>query len=176
MIRNYGLSKKYHNDILGMNSRLDDLQAIFLNEKLKYLDKINNTYMSNFFNKVSDFDLIYGAGKQISNSLNIHFLKRYKTIYTFFDLDKEGFDFFLSLKKNLKPFGVEVINYIHPKTFQLVENISQFKKYEKENNFNNTTIFQYIENNKEYLTEEDVKVLSLLESKGIGVEQEIFFN
>lgn len=42
MIRNYGLSKKYHNDILGMNSRLDDLQAIFLNEKLKYLDKINN--------------------------------------------------------------------------------------------------------------------------------------
>ncbi len=41
-IRNYGSIKKYQNDILGVNSRLDEIQATFLNIKLKYLNKINN--------------------------------------------------------------------------------------------------------------------------------------
>ena len=41
-IRNYGSIKKYQNDILGVNSRLDEIQAMFLNTKLKYLNKINN--------------------------------------------------------------------------------------------------------------------------------------
>jgi len=39
-LRNYGSIKKYHNEIIGQNSRLDEIQAIFLNIKLKYLDKI----------------------------------------------------------------------------------------------------------------------------------------
>jgi len=42
MMRNYGSNKKYYNDILGQNSRLDEFQASFLNIKLDYLDKINN--------------------------------------------------------------------------------------------------------------------------------------
>lgn len=36
--RNYGSHKKYINDVLGFNSRLDELQAAFLRVKLKYLD------------------------------------------------------------------------------------------------------------------------------------------
>lgn len=40
-LRNYGSSIKYKNDIVGYNSRLDELQAAFLLVKLKYLDKIN---------------------------------------------------------------------------------------------------------------------------------------
>lgn len=40
-IRNYGSRKKYFNDIKGYNSRLDEIQAAFLNIKLKDLD-INN--------------------------------------------------------------------------------------------------------------------------------------
>lgn len=39
-IRNYGSSVKYYNEIIGINSRLDELQAIFLNIKLKYLEQI----------------------------------------------------------------------------------------------------------------------------------------
>jgi dTDP-4-amino-4,6-dideoxygalactose transaminase len=42
MVRNYGSEKKYHNDVIGVNSRLDELQAAFLNVKLPYLDAINN--------------------------------------------------------------------------------------------------------------------------------------
>ena len=39
MIRNYGSSVKYKNDIVGVNSRLYELQAALLRIKLKYLDK-----------------------------------------------------------------------------------------------------------------------------------------
>ena len=38
---NYGSSKKYHNDYLGINSRLDPLQAAFLSVKLPHLDALN---------------------------------------------------------------------------------------------------------------------------------------
>lgn len=41
MLRNYGSKKKYYNEVVGINSRLDELQAAILNVKLKYLDKVN---------------------------------------------------------------------------------------------------------------------------------------
>ncbi len=37
MLRNYGSEKKYHNEAIGFNMRLDECQASFLNVKLKYL-------------------------------------------------------------------------------------------------------------------------------------------
>lgn len=37
-IRNYGSNKKYYNEVKGINSRLDELQAGFLSIKLKYID------------------------------------------------------------------------------------------------------------------------------------------
>lgn len=40
-LRSYGSQKKYYNDIVGFNSRLDELQALFLSIKLPYLDEIN---------------------------------------------------------------------------------------------------------------------------------------
>lgn len=41
-LRNYGSDIKYYNEIVGYNSRLDELQAGFLSIKLKMLDNINN--------------------------------------------------------------------------------------------------------------------------------------
>lgn len=40
-LRNYGSKQKYYNEVVGYNSRLDEVQAAFLSVKLKYLDKIN---------------------------------------------------------------------------------------------------------------------------------------
>jgi dTDP-4-amino-4,6-dideoxygalactose transaminase len=40
-LRNYGSSQKYHNEYIGINSRLDELQAAFLNVKLPHLDRDN---------------------------------------------------------------------------------------------------------------------------------------
>lgn len=41
MLRNYGSKIKYENQVIGVNSRLDELQAAFLNVKLQHLDKEN---------------------------------------------------------------------------------------------------------------------------------------
>ncbi len=40
MLRNYGSEKKYYNEVVGYNSRLDEVQAGFLSVKLKRLDEI----------------------------------------------------------------------------------------------------------------------------------------
>ncbi|WP_052597857.1 DegT/DnrJ/EryC1/StrS aminotransferase family protein [Aureispira sp. CCB-QB1] len=39
VLRNYGSEKKYHNKVVGVNSRLDEIQAAILDVKLKYLDR-----------------------------------------------------------------------------------------------------------------------------------------
>ena len=41
MLRNHGSSKQYHHDVIGVNSRLDELQAVILRIKLKHIDEYN---------------------------------------------------------------------------------------------------------------------------------------
>lgn len=41
-LRNYGSEKKYYNEVVGFNSRLDEIQAAFLNIKLKQIELIND--------------------------------------------------------------------------------------------------------------------------------------
>jgi dTDP-4-amino-4,6-dideoxygalactose transaminase len=41
LLRNHGSSRQYHHDIIGYNSRLDELQAVILRIKLKYIDEYN---------------------------------------------------------------------------------------------------------------------------------------
>ena len=41
-LRNLGSEIKFKHDLVGMNSRLDSLQAIILNHKLRQLSKLNS--------------------------------------------------------------------------------------------------------------------------------------
>lgn len=41
MMRNYGSKIKYHNEIVGINSRLDEMQAALLRVKLTHMDELN---------------------------------------------------------------------------------------------------------------------------------------
>jgi len=41
VLRNYGSRVRYHNEVMGYNSRLDELQAAFLRVKLRHLDEWN---------------------------------------------------------------------------------------------------------------------------------------
>ena len=43
VLRNYGSERKYHNQVRGYNSRLDELQAAFLRVKLPHLDTENES-------------------------------------------------------------------------------------------------------------------------------------
>lgn len=52
-LANYGSKKKYVNEIQGLNSRMDEIQAAFLNVKLKYID-IENAHrqkIAQYFNE-----------------------------------------------------------------------------------------------------------------------------
>lgn len=53
MLRNYGSEKKYHNEAIGFNMRLDECQASFLNVKLKYLSEwiIQRQGIAELYNK-----------------------------------------------------------------------------------------------------------------------------
>lgn len=42
-IVNHGMKVRYYHDMIGVNSRLDTLQAVILNAKLKHLDRYNNS-------------------------------------------------------------------------------------------------------------------------------------
>lgn len=42
MLRNYGSEVKYHNELAGVNSRLDEIQAALLRVKLSHLEELNS--------------------------------------------------------------------------------------------------------------------------------------
>ncbi|MFN0214452.1 MAG: DegT/DnrJ/EryC1/StrS family aminotransferase [Saprospiraceae bacterium] len=61
MIANHGQSKLYYHDVIGVNSRLDAMQAVILNAKLKHLDTYNAAR-----NKAADFyDRVLGQIPQL---------------------------------------------------------------------------------------------------------------
>jgi len=58
---NYGSRIKYHNEVKGFNSRLDEMQAAFLREKLKKLDEWNarrKVISTSYLEKLSGRDLV----------------------------------------------------------------------------------------------------------------------
>lgn len=53
-IANHGMKVKYHHDDIGVNSRLDTIQAAILNVKLRYLDRFNEARRSaaDFYDRI----------------------------------------------------------------------------------------------------------------------------
>jgi dTDP-4-amino-4,6-dideoxygalactose transaminase len=82
MLRNYGSKTKYYNEVVGFNSRLDEVQAAFLSVKLKHLDEINThkrklaaLYLRNL---KSDFikPLVHPDSEDVYHIFNIRHPKR----------------------------------------------------------------------------------------------------
>jgi dTDP-4-amino-4,6-dideoxygalactose transaminase len=60
-LRNYGSEIKYYNDFIGVNSRLDELQAAFLNVKLPHLDHDNEkrrTIAKRYLSEIKNVNII----------------------------------------------------------------------------------------------------------------------
>lgn len=71
-LRNYGSKEKYVNHVIGVNSRLDELQAAFLNIKLPHLNTENNIrktivnrYISEIKNKKIDLPFYDGSENHV---------------------------------------------------------------------------------------------------------------
>ena len=74
MIVNHGENKRYHHKIIGCNSRLDSLQAVILNIKLKYLDDYNSTrrIMADNYNKAFQNINNLQTPIEINNSTHVY--------------------------------------------------------------------------------------------------------
>jgi len=62
ILRNYGSSRKYYNEMIGVNSRLDEIQAAMLRVKLKKLDTWNDLRIAGSYKMrdlFSDFDWVW---------------------------------------------------------------------------------------------------------------------
>lgn len=69
-LRNYGSQKKYHNDFIGLNRRLDELQAALLSVKLKYLKKWTEErkqIAKNYNTLLEDSDLILPNSAELAD-------------------------------------------------------------------------------------------------------------
>jgi len=61
VLRNYGSRIKYHNEVKGFNSRLDELQAAMLRVKLRHLDDWNGRRRQAaraYLEQLTDTDLV----------------------------------------------------------------------------------------------------------------------
>ena len=75
MIANHGQKVKYHHDIIGVNSRLDTLQAAILNVKLKYLDeyeKRRNEVATFYDRELSSLDFVEIPYRSINSTHVFH--------------------------------------------------------------------------------------------------------
>jgi len=81
MARNYGQPKKYYHNFVGVNSRLDEIQAAILRVKLKYLDKWNERRRktAKLYNKFfEDSDVVMPAEKEYANHVYHLYVIRHK--------------------------------------------------------------------------------------------------
>ena len=82
-LRNYGSQKKYKNIYKGLNSRLDEIQAAFLNVKLKYLKndiynrhKVAKYYLKNIKNPLITLPYILNAEGHVWHLFVVRTIKR----------------------------------------------------------------------------------------------------
>ena len=94
MIASHGQSKRYYHDVVGCNSRLDAIQAVILDIKLKYLDN----YIEARRKAANYYDAAFAGNKMINipfrGGNNKHVFHQYTLILD--GVDRDGLNQFLS--------------------------------------------------------------------------------
>ena len=120
-IRSLGSEKKFLHEFVGSNSRLDTIQAIILNEKIKYLDKNNN--------KRKVIALKYS--KEISNSKITKLEYSKSCVYhQYVILTKKRYHFINYMRKNGIQTGIH-----YPES---INKLKCFLNYFKKQKYNNS--------------------------------------
>ena len=72
MLRNYGSKVKYQNDILGVNSRLDEIQAAVLSVKLEHFAELKKERISlaeKYLNKIDNSKIILPKIRELADAI-----------------------------------------------------------------------------------------------------------
>ncbi len=126
-LRNYGSSVKYHYDYKGWNNRLDTIQAIIVDEKLKHLDKWNDMRIE----RAKKYDKLLEDNSEVITPKTAPYIK--KQIYHIYAIRvKERDSLQTYLNKNNVP---NIIHYPIP-----IEKTKPFKHLE---HFDNKRTKQY---------------------------------
>tara|TARA_B100001057_G_C22858385_1_gene953524 strand:+ start:2720 stop:3805 length:1086 start_codon:yes stop_codon:yes gene_type:complete len=122
-IRNLGSEKKFKHDLVGMNSRLDSLQAIILNHKIKQLSKLNSKRRKIAFK----YD-----NKIINKKIQKLKYSKFSIYHQYVLIVKKRSDFIKHLKKSKIQYGFHYPYAIHQ--------LDALKKYFKKEKFPNSEI------------------------------------
>ena len=97
-IANHGMWKRYHHDEVGVNSRLDSIQAAILRVKLKRLDSYNNARRkaANYYNQ--QLKNVEGIQTPITSERSTHVFHQY-TLKLASSIDRNGLQEFLKSKE-----------------------------------------------------------------------------
>lgn len=90
MYRNYGSEVKYHNEVEGVNSRLDEIQAALLRVKLSHLDELNaerGDIAERYLQGIHNSAVILPPEREHTNHVYHQFVVRTK--------DRDGFQAYL---------------------------------------------------------------------------------
>lgn len=92
--RNYGSEKKYHNKVVGMNSRLDEIQAGFLRVKLSHMDELiqeRREICNRYLKEINNPKLVLPKIREGSSTVWHQFVVRVKTRNEFIKyLEQQG--------------------------------------------------------------------------------------
>jgi len=77
MVSNHGQSKRYYHDVIGVNSRLDSIQAAILSIKLKHLDEFNSARQMVASNYDTAFQGIDALTKPHRSDRSTHIFHQY---------------------------------------------------------------------------------------------------
>lgn len=95
MIANHGQSKKYYHDSIGVNSRLDSLQAAVLNVKLKHLNSYNSARYKLAQIYTEAFDQVDWITPPLESTFSNHVYHQY-TVKLSDDIDRESLSQYLA--------------------------------------------------------------------------------
>ncbi|MBS1919537.1 MAG: DegT/DnrJ/EryC1/StrS family aminotransferase [Bacteroidetes bacterium] len=97
MMANHGQSKKYYHDVVGCNSRLDTMQAVILNIKLKHLD----AYAASRRKAADFYDQAFASHPKITTPFRAQYSNHVFHQYTLIldGADRDELNNFLSEKK-----------------------------------------------------------------------------
>ena len=129
-LRNYGSDRKYYNDVVGYNNRLDEMQAAFLSVKLQHLDRMNAHR-----NKLADLYLANLKPEFILPAKN----KDYYDVYHIFNIRHTKRD---ALQQYLLDKGIgTVIHYpVPPHRQKAMGDMYKGKEYPVADEIHNTTL------------------------------------